>query len=160
MIVRAHRLARAHRVLPRVARRTIAEETSKAVPNDDSLPTTILPGPEPQETQHVAEMRKKLDLQKKARESLKMAVQNPFEEIQDKLSGVQSPATAEQEPANEVQRPLSEVHWALIDGYEIGGHLEHGKGPLNKFDGKGLPTWGKWGVVVKLTGWQSTSLVL
>lgn len=161
MIVRTQRISRVHRLLPRISRRTLSEETSKIVPNEDTIPSAGIAAPESQETQNVAVMRKKLELRKKVIESLKEAVQKPFSEIQDHLSEVQSPTTGNQDPANEIQRPLSEVHWSLADGYEIGGHLEHGKGPLNRHDEKGLPTWGDWGVCVKITGWGgSTALTL
>jgi hypothetical protein len=145
MIVRAQRFYRVHRHLPLIARRTITEETPKIIPNEGIIPSAGVPATEAQETQHVAEMREKLVLRKKAIESLKAAVQKPFSDIQDQLSEAQV-------PAHEVQRPLPEVHWALVDGYEVGGHLEHGKGPLNRHDQKGLPTWGDWGICVKIIG--------
>jgi trimethyllysine dioxygenase len=106
-------------------------------------------------------MNEKLELRKKAIASLKEAIQKPFSELQDRSSEAQSPPRGTQDPAKEVRRPLSEVHWALADGYEVGRHLEHGKGPLNRHDERGLPTWGDWGVCVKLTGWSgSTTLTL
>jgi hypothetical protein len=104
-----------------------------------------MPAPEAQETQHVAEMRTKLELRRKATESLTAAVQNPFSNIQNQLSDTQV-------PTNEVQRPLSEVHCALVEGYKIGRHLQHGKGPLNRNDEEGLPTWGDWGICVQIIG--------
>lgn len=148
MIVRVQRFSRVHRLLPRIARRTLTEETPKVVSNDEILPSVGVTAPEPQETQRVGEMRKKDELRKKGIESLKEAVQKPLA-IQDQLSRVQSSVPEDQNPANKVQQPLSEVHWALAEGYEAGGHLKYGTG-LNRFDEKGLPTWGDWGVCVKI----------
>ncbi len=160
MIVQPQRLSRVHRLLPRIARRTLTEGTQKVVSNEDILPAAGVRATESQETQHVTEMNEKFELRKKATASLKEAIQKPFSELQDR-SEAQSPPTGTQDPAKEVLRPLSEVHWALADGYEIGRHLEHGKGPLNRYDERGLPTWGDWGVSVKLTGWGgSTTLTL
>ena len=161
MIVRPQRLSRVYRLLPRIARRTLTEETPKVVPNEDILPVAGVRATDSQETQHVAEMNEKLGLRKKAIASLKEAIQKPFSELQDRSSEAQSPPTGTHDPAKVVQRPLSGVYWALADGYEEGRHLEHGKGPLDRHDERGLPTWGDWGVCVKLTGWGgSTTLTL
>jgi hypothetical protein len=150
-----------YRLLPRISRRTLIEETPKVVPNEGIVPSADLAVPKSREAQHVAEARGELELRKKAIESLKEAVQKPLSDIQDHLSEVHSPTTGNQDPANEIQRPSSEVHWSLADGYEIGGHLERGKGPLNRHDEKGLPTWGDWGICVKITEWGgSTALTL
>jgi hypothetical protein len=155
MILRVQRLSRVHRLLPRIARRALIEGAPKVIPDEEGIPSAGIAALEPQETQHLAEMRKKLELRKEARESLKTTIQKPFSAIQDELS--KAPSSSEdtegdQNPAKEVQQPLSEVHWALAGGYEVDAHLQHRKGPLNRHDEKGLPTWGDWGTCLKIVG--------
>jgi hypothetical protein len=50
-------------------------------------------------------------------------------------------------------KPASKVHPALADGYEVGGHLKKGDGPLKRHDEKGLPMWGEWGIPIKFVSW-------
>lgn len=50
----------------------------------------------------------------------------------------------------EAKQTTSKIHWALGEGYEVGGALKRGKGALDRHDEKGLPTWGDWGVPIKL----------
>jgi hypothetical protein len=157
MIMRVQRFFKVCRLLPRVARRTFTEETPKTALNERIIPSAGAASSEPQETLHVAQMREQLELRKKAIESLKSAVLKPASEIQNYTSEEQGPTSGDQVANLEAPRSVSEVHWALADGYEIGGHLQHGKGPLNRYDEKGLPTWGDWGVCVKITGWGGTS---
>ena len=157
MIVRVQRFPRVHRLLPRITRRAIAQETPKTVLNEETIPPAGAASSEPQETLHVAQMREQLELRKKAIESLKSAVLKPASEIQNYTSEEQGPTSGDQVANLEAPRSVSEVHWALADGYEPGGYLQHGKGPLNRHDEKGLPTWGDWGVSVKITGWGGPS---
>jgi hypothetical protein len=157
MIVRAQRFSRVHRLLPRITRRAIAEETPKPVLNEETIPPAGAASSEPQETLHVVQMREQLELRKKAIESLKSAILKPASEMQNHTSEDQGPTLGDLVAAPEAPRSLSEVHWALADGYELGGYLQHGKGPLNRHDEKGLPTWGDWGVCVKITGWGRSS---
>jgi len=152
MIVRGPRLSRVRRLrlLPPIARRALTEGAAKVVPAEQvTPPADVL---EPQETQHVADMRERLKLQKEAIESLKIAVQKPFSAVQDELLKVQSLSDHDRNPAEEIHRPGSEANWALAGGYEVGGFLKHGKGPLNRHDEKGLPTWGDWGICLKILG--------
>ncbi len=160
MIVRAQRFSRVHRLLPRLAKRTLAEETPRVVPNEDTLPSAGPVSPEPQETLHTIQMRKTLDLRKEAIGSLKLPVRNPVSDNQNHTSEDQIPIPGAHGPVTEVQRPLSEVHWALSGCYEVGGQLQHGKGPLHRHDEKGLPTWGDWGICINVTGWGGSSALI
>lgn len=45
---------------------------------------------------------------------------------------------------------FAKVHWALGEGYELGGVLKQGKTALDRHDERGLPTWGEWGVPIQL----------
>jgi len=152
MIVHRPSLSRVCRLLPRIAKRALTEGALKVVLNKQVIPAAGVTALEPQDTQHVVDMRKRLDLNKEAIESLKVAVQKPFSAVQDELLKVQSASEGDRNPANEVQRPSSDAHWALAGGYQVGGYLEHGKGPLNRHDEKGLPTWGDWGICLKILG--------
>jgi hypothetical protein len=158
MIVRAQRFSRAPRLLPRIARRTITEETPRVLANEDANPSAGAIASESQEVLHAVQMRKKLDLRREAIESLKLAVLKPVPGIRNHTSEDQSPASGGQGPTAEAPRSSSEVYWALADGYEFGGHLEFGNGPLNRHNEKGLPTWGGWGICVriKVLGGSST----
>jgi hypothetical protein len=157
MIVRVQRFPRVHRLLPRITRRAIAQETPKTVLNEETIPPAGAASSEPQETLHVVQMREQLELRKKSIESLKLTILKPASEIQNHVSEDQGPTLGDLVRAPDSPRSLPEVHWALADGYEPGGYLQYGKGPLNRHDEKGLPTWGDWGVSVKITGWGGPS---
>jgi hypothetical protein len=157
MIMRVQRFFKVCRLLPRVGRRTFTEETPKTALNGRIIPSAGAASSECQETLHVAHMREQLELSKKAIESLKSAALKPASEIQNHTSEEHGPTSRDQVANLEAPRSVSEVHWASADGYETGGHLRHGQRSLNRHDEKGLPTWGDWGVCVKITGWGRTS---
>ena len=152
MIVRgARRFASVPRSLPRPTRRAFTEETPRIEPIEPveyASPVT----PQPQETPHLAQVREQLEIRKKAIESLKLAIEKP-------LLDEQNPGSEDQGPSAQAQEPVSEVQWALAHGYEIGGHLEHGKGPLDRYDEKGLVKWGEWGLWLKIRGWSGSDII-
>jgi hypothetical protein len=92
---------------------------------------------------------------------------NAFEEP---LSGSASASESVAENLKEAQQPIEEskdpeelvskLHWALAEGYEAGGRLKSGgKDQLNRFDERGLPRWGDWGIVIRLQGPDRTSML-
>jgi hypothetical protein len=64
------------------------------------------------------------------------------------------------EESKDLEEPVSKPHWALAEGYKAGGRLKSGgKDPLNRFDEKGLPRWGDWGIVFRLQVSDETSIL-
>ena len=79
------------------------------------------------------------------------------ESVVDNLKEVQQPI---KEEPKDLEEPVSKPHWALAEGYEAGGRLKSGgKDPLNRFDEKGLPRWGDWGIVFRLQVSDETSIL-
>ena len=79
------------------------------------------------------------------------------ESVVDNLKEVQQPI---KEEPKDLEEPVSKPHWALAEGYEAGGRLKSGgKDPLNRFDEKGLPRWGDWGIVIRLQVSDGTSIL-
>ena len=154
MIVRGSHFSRVHRLrlLPQIAKRALTEGGAKVVPDEHVIPLADVAALESQETQHVADMKEKLKLQKEVIERLKSAVQKQYSPVQDELLKVQSSSDGDQNPLGEVQQPSSEAQWALASGYEVGAFLKHGNSSLNRHDEKGLPTWGDWGICLKILG--------
>jgi hypothetical protein len=75
----------------------------------------------------------------------------------ENLKEVQEPI--EEEPKS-LEEAVSKIHWALDEGYEAGGRLKSGgKDQLNRFDEKGLPRWGNWGIDIKLQARGGTSVL-
>ncbi|CZS93991.1 related to Trimethyllysine dioxygenase [Rhynchosporium graminicola] len=58
----------------------------------------------------------------------------------------------------EPRKTKSDIHSALNERYEVGGILRQGKDTLDRLDEKGLPTWGKWGIPLKLEAWTGSSI--
>jgi hypothetical protein len=79
------------------------------------------------------------------------------ESVVENLKEIQQPIEEESKDAEE---PVLKPHWALAEGYEAGGRLKSGgKDPLNRFDEKGLPSWGDWGIVIRLQVSDETSIL-
>jgi hypothetical protein len=79
------------------------------------------------------------------------------ESVVENVKEVQQPIEEESKDAEE---PISKPHWALAEGYEAGSRLKSGgKDPLNRFDEKGLPRWGDWGIVIRLQVSDETSIL-
>jgi hypothetical protein len=79
------------------------------------------------------------------------------ESVVENLKKVQR---AIEEESKDPEEPVSKPHWALAEGYEAGGRLKSGgKDPLNRFDEKGLPRWGDWGIVFRLQVSDETSIL-
>ncbi|PBP28767.1 Trimethyllysine dioxygenase [Diplocarpon rosae] len=55
----------------------------------------------------------------------------------------------------DIKKSGSEIHWALGQGYELGGLLKQGVGPLDRLE-NGIPKWGAWGIPIKFTSDSST----
>ncbi|KAL2074612.1 hypothetical protein VTL71DRAFT_8390 [Oculimacula yallundae] len=77
----------------------------------------------------------------------------------DTVSPPVAPSTPRESPdanseeksySKESDKKGSDLHWALNEGYKVGGHLRRGKDTLDRHDKNGLPTWGEWGVPLKL----------
>ncbi|CZS99753.1 uncharacterized protein RAG0_08067 [Rhynchosporium agropyri] len=60
--------------------------------------------------------------------------------------------------SDEPRKTKSDIHSALNERYEVGGILRQGKDTLDRLDEKGLPTWGKWGIPLKLEAWTGSSI--
>ncbi len=79
----------------------------------------------------------------------------------DSISVIQKPKEGVnfKEAKNTIVKPISDVHWALGEGYELGKLLKPGTGPLDRHDEIGRPTWGKWGVPIKLQTREGSSVI-
>ncbi|OWP04030.1 trimethyllysine dioxygenase [Marssonina coronariae] len=120
------RLFQARQMVPRIARRPVTTESVQTLPEGVGI--------FPPSTSSTAQ---------------------DLEPLSTAASPKENPHLTLTEASQSNKKPASEIHWALGQGYELGGLLKQAEGPLDRLE-NGRPKWGEWGIPIKFTSDSGT----